>query len=290
MTFMINATFPGSCQLRNAYVSVLSAAGSSAINGASRWLAARATDGVIARVMRAATDNATTCFKYFIFEFVMVDVPFLRRCDGAESAPGYFFLSVRSTTGETIGKLLDDGGGQGIRDHAHVCGSAANRHESLVHVAARLSIDHVLQRQHLIFHQPGNRLFWQIRVRRSEKRAEILCVLDEIIDGLAFLGVVFSCNPDGVVTDKADVFAPQRQKRVLGARAVHRANRFGNVYGITIARVLGRFEFAVTPSESRARRPSSEKHMFAKQRVEARPQIRAHHPRMIHLRRHRARA
>src|SRR5690348_6482441 len=215
---MINVIFPGSCQLRNAYVSVLSAAGSSAISGASRWLAARDTGAVIASIMKAAIDSATACFKQFLFEFVMVDVPFLGRCVEAEAAPNNFFLVVPSTTGETIGKLLDDGGGQGIRDHAHVSGSAANRHESLVHVAARLSIDHVFQRQHVIFHQTGNRLFWQIRVRCTEKRAEILCVLDEIIDGLAFLGVVFSCNPDGVVNDKADVFAPQRQKRLLGAR------------------------------------------------------------------------
>src|SRR5690349_18721463 len=156
MTFMINATFPGSCQLRNAYVSVLSAAGSSAINGASRWLAARATGGVIARVMRAATDNATTCFKQSIFDFVMVDVPFLGRRRRHRTAPAFVF-PARSTTDETIRKLLDDGGGEGIRDHAHVSGSAAKRHEGLVHVAARLSIDHVFQRQHVTFHEIGNR-------------------------------------------------------------------------------------------------------------------------------------
>ena len=113
---------------------------------------------------------------------------------GAKSAP-IIFPSVPSTTSETIGKLLDDGGGQGIRDHAHVSGSAANRYGSLVHVAARLSIDHVLQCQHVIFHQTGNRLFWQIRVRRSEKRAEILCVLDEIIDGLVLLALSLVATP-----------------------------------------------------------------------------------------------
>src|ERR1044072_188147 len=87
---MINATFLGSCQLRNAYVSVLSAAGSSAINGASRWLAACDSGGVVARIMRAAIDSATACFKQFIFEFVMVDVPFLAAGAGAEWPPPLF--------------------------------------------------------------------------------------------------------------------------------------------------------------------------------------------------------
>src|ERR1043165_7721711 len=85
--------------------------------------------------------------------------------------PGYFLLHVPSTTGETIGELLDDGGGQRIRDHPHVSGSAANRHETLVRVAARLSIDHVFQSQHVTFHEIGNRLFWQIRIRLGESRA-----------------------------------------------------------------------------------------------------------------------
>src|SRR6185295_12442623 len=93
MTFMINVIFPGSCQLRNAYVSVLSAAGSSAINGASRWLAARDTGGVIARIMRAATDSATTCFKQFLFECVMVDVPFLGRWRRGRIGPRQLFPS-----------------------------------------------------------------------------------------------------------------------------------------------------------------------------------------------------
>src|SRR6476646_217921 len=107
---------------------------------------------------------------------------------GAESAPT-IFPSVPLATGETIGELLDDGGGQGIRDHAHVSGSAANRYGSLVHVAARLSIDHVFQCQHVSFHEIGHRLFCQIRIRLSEKRAEVLCVLDEIIDGLVLLAL-----------------------------------------------------------------------------------------------------
>src|SRR6185312_16999865 len=103
---MINVIFPGSCQLRNAYVSVLSAAGSSAINGASRWLAACDSGGVVARIMRAATDNATACFKQFIFEFVMVDVPFLAAGAGADSPRLFFYFMSHQRLAKRSGNCL----------------------------------------------------------------------------------------------------------------------------------------------------------------------------------------
>src|SRR5262245_59240412 len=57
MTFMIRTARVGSCQLRKKYVSVMSAAGSSAIGGASRWLAARAP-GTPAPRLRTASSAA----------------------------------------------------------------------------------------------------------------------------------------------------------------------------------------------------------------------------------------
>src|SRR5438094_9329529 len=55
----MSVTVSGRSGLRKAYVSVLSAEGSSEINGASRWLEAWAADGVPPRDVRAANSAPT---------------------------------------------------------------------------------------------------------------------------------------------------------------------------------------------------------------------------------------
>src|SRR6266705_5102057 len=74
MTFMMKTALVGSSQLRNAYTSVLSAAGSSAMSGASRWLAARATEtgAVSVSAARSAASPrmerpSLNCFTVFSF-------------------------------------------------------------------------------------------------------------------------------------------------------------------------------------------------------------------------------
>src|SRR5262252_6947588 len=54
----MNTTLLGSSQLRKAYTSVLSAAGSSAISGASRWLAAQVSGACVATA--SATSSVVT--------------------------------------------------------------------------------------------------------------------------------------------------------------------------------------------------------------------------------------
>src|SRR5436190_6798951 len=55
ITLAISVTVSGLSGLRNAYVSVLSADGSSAISGASRWLDAVAAAGLEPRIARPTT-------------------------------------------------------------------------------------------------------------------------------------------------------------------------------------------------------------------------------------------
>ena len=89
-----------------------------------------------------------------------------------------------------------------------MAGCAANRHESFVHIARRLRVDDIFQRQDMIFHQIGDHVLGQIRICRGEKGAEVLRILDEIGDGFIFLGVVLGCNADGIIDNEADMLAP----------------------------------------------------------------------------------
>src|SRR5262245_34280455 len=63
---MMNTTLVGSVQLRKAYTSVISAAGSRATRGASRWLAPHATGVVVTRLSRArkiASNRSSQCLR-----------------------------------------------------------------------------------------------------------------------------------------------------------------------------------------------------------------------------------
>ena len=141
----------------------------------------------------------------------------------------------------------------------------------------------------MVLHQVGHDRLRKIRVGRAQESAEVLGVAHEIVDRRVLLALVVAGDADRVVDDEADVAAPQRQERLLGALAVHRADRFGDRHRVGVERARRRLELCLAPAECRVGRCAGEVDVLGKEVVEPRPQLRGLGARgHRHRRRHRA--
>src|SRR5262245_61966447 len=95
MTFMIRMTLLGSSQLRKKYTSVMSAVGSRAIFGASRWLAAKAGDARQQPRTTAAISPPSPAAPDRNLRFVMILLPFFPAAEPFRDSVGCPALRAR---------------------------------------------------------------------------------------------------------------------------------------------------------------------------------------------------